>query len=303
MTFSPGSQTPVSLSHLGDGRWSGTWQVQGTPGALTATVTADDAVQNLQGALVLNAEVQATDGVPSIANGGVVSAASFAGEAPLAPGSLFAAFGTRLADGTNTPNGFPLPTLLGATRVAIGGRETPLFYAGPSGGGTQVNGILPYTLLPNTSYQMSVRRGNRRSNYAEVTLGAAQPSVFTLNLSGTGQGIVVDGTRPTVVVDAANPIERGGVVVIYVEGLGAVNRAVNAGEPAPSGPLAEAVAQVSASIGGQDAQILFAGLTPFFTGLYQINAVVPQTVTPGNAVQLVVTAGGQPSPPVTIGVR
>jgi uncharacterized protein (TIGR03437 family) len=106
-----------------------------------------------------------------------------------------------------------------------------------------------------------------------------------------------------VLVNAANPIDRGGVVVIYVEGLGGVNRAVNAGDPSPGGPLAEVVSEVSVSIGGQPAQVLFAGLTPFFAGLYQINAVVSQTVAPGNAVPVVVTAAGRASPSVTIAVR
>jgi uncharacterized protein (TIGR03437 family) len=127
--------------------------------------------------------------------------------------------------------------------------------------------------------------------------------VFTFDQSGSGQGIVVDGTNPTVLVNAANPIARGGVIVIYLEGIGAVNRAVVAGEPSPGGPLAEAVSQVSVTIGGQPAQVLFAGLTPFFTGLYQINAIVGEGVTPGNAVPVVVTAGGKTSPPVTIAVR
>jgi uncharacterized protein (TIGR03437 family) len=49
--------------------------------------------------------------------------------------------------------------------------------------------------------------------------------------------------------------------------------------------------------------VLFAGLTPGFTGLYQVNAIVPSGVRAGSAVELVVVAGDLPSPPVTIGVK
>jgi uncharacterized protein (TIGR03437 family) len=43
-------------------------------------------------------------------------------------------------------------------------------------------------------------------------------------------------------------------------------------------------------------------VTPFFSGLYQINAVVPPGLS-SDAVQIVITAGGQTSPPVTIAVH
>jgi uncharacterized protein (TIGR03437 family) len=296
-----GSPTTVPLVHLADGRWAGTLQAQGNAGAVTALIQADDPVRNLQGSLAISGELQATQGIPSVNEGGVVSAAASAVGlgAPLAPGGIYSAFGINLADGSNAATAFPVPTVLSNSRVALGGRESPLFFAGP----TQINGMFPYDLTPNTSYQLSVRRGNRRSNYVEVVLAGTQPSVFTLALSGSGQGSIVDGARQTVLADASNPVPRGGSVVIYLEGLGAVNRAVTPGEPAPGSPLAEAVAPVSVTIGGLPAQVLFAGLTPGFTGLYQVNAAVPAGVTPGSAVPVVVTAGGLTSPPVTIAVQ
>jgi uncharacterized protein (TIGR03437 family) len=299
VSFAPGAQPPLPLVHLGDGRWSGTWQVSANAGPVTANVQADDAVRNLTGSLTLNGEVQATVGVPVLADGGVVSAVGFQGGAPLAPGGLFAAFGTGLADGIATPSGFPLPQQLGSTRTSIAGRELPMFVASPG----QINGMLPFDLTPNTSYQMSVRRGTRRSNYAEVAIGGTQPSILTVCQCGSGQGIVVDGQNQTVIVDPAHPVDRGGAVVIYVEGMGGVNRAVVPGEPSPGGPFAEVVSPVTVTIGGQEAQVLFAGLTPFFAGLYQVNAVVPQGVTPGNEVPVVVSAGGRASTPVTIAIR
>jgi uncharacterized protein (TIGR03437 family) len=60
---------------------------------------------------------------------------------------------------------------------------------------------------------------------------------------------------------------------------------------------------VKVTIGGIDARVFFAGLTPGFTGLYQVNAYVPAGVTPGDNVPLVITQAGRSSPPVSISVR
>jgi uncharacterized protein (TIGR03437 family) len=48
--------------------------------------------------------------------------------------------------------------------------------------------------------------------------------------------------------------------------------------------------------------VLFAGLTPDFVGLYQINAVVPDTAPVGLDVPLVIRAGARASVPVAIAV-
>ena len=45
------------------------------------------------------------------------------------------------------------------------------------------------------------------------------------------------------------------------------------------------------------------GMAPGFVGLWQINAEVPASVTPGPAVSLTITAGGVTSNTVTIAVE
>jgi uncharacterized protein (TIGR03437 family) len=56
-------------------------------------------------------------------------------------------------------------------------------------------------------------------------------------------------------------------------------------------------------IGGLPATVSFAGLTPGLTGLYQVNAGVPENVTPGDAVPVILTVGGVKSNQVTMSVR
>ncbi|MBI2815557.1 MAG: hypothetical protein HYX72_01315 [Acidobacteria bacterium] len=73
--------------------------------------------------------------------------------------------------------------------------------------------------------------------------------------------------------------------------------------PASGNPLVLTNVQPTVTIGGQPARVLFSGMAPGFVGLWQINAEVPQNVTPGPAVPLVITAGGVSSNTVTIAVE
>jgi uncharacterized protein (TIGR03437 family) len=214
---------------------------------------------------------------------------------------MAAMFGTRLATGVSAASSLPLPVRLGQTQVAIGGRNVPLFYAGDLGAYSQVNGILPYGLAPNTSQQLVVRRAGRFA-VGEVLIAEAQPGVFTVDQSGGGRGIAVHGSDPGVLVDAGNPATAGETIVIYCEGLGIVTPAIEAGSRSPDSPPATA-SGVRVTIGGIEARVTFAGLTPGLAGLSQINAVVPAGVAPGDAVPLVVEAGGQSSRTVTIATR
>jgi uncharacterized protein (TIGR03437 family) len=62
---------------------------------------------------------------------------------------------------------------------------------------------------------------------------------------------------------------------------------------------------VKVAIGGQDALVQFAGSAGnAVAGLFQVNAVVPQTVTPGTAVPIAISVGGVASQSgVTIAVQ
>jgi adhesin/invasin len=94
----------------------------------------------------------------------------------------------------------------------------------------------------------------------------------------------------------------GDVLVIYCTGLGAVDQRVDAGTAAPSEPLARTVNPVTATLAGRQLQVLFAGLAPGFTGLYQVNAMMPEGIAQGDA-PLVLTVSEQSSAPVTVAVR
>jgi adhesin/invasin len=54
------------------------------------------------------------------------------------------------------------------------------------------------------------------------------------------------------------------------------------GTAAPATPLSLITGMVQVTIGGQPAQVSYAGVAPGYAGLSQINAVIPTGLTPGD---------------------
>jgi uncharacterized protein (TIGR03437 family) len=95
----------------------------------------------------------------------------------------------------------------------------------------------------------------------------------------------------------------GGIITVYCNGLGEVNPPIESGHDSLD-VLRHAVSPVKVYIGGVEATVDFAGLAPQFVGLYQINVFVPNSITPGPEVTLVLEQNGIRSrEDVTIAVR
>ena len=100
---------------------------------------------------------------------------------------------------------------------------------------------------------------------------------------------------------ADQPAAAASAVAVYATGLGAVNPPVAIGAQAPTASLSKVTATVTATIGGQPATVLFAGLAPGYAGLYQVNLVVPQ-IAPGDY-PVQISAGDATSNTATISIR
>jgi uncharacterized protein (TIGR03437 family) len=108
----------------------------------------------------------------------------------------------------------------------------------------------------------------------------------------------VDGS----LVTSASPAAANEVVVVYATGLGPVSGAMVTGSPASSTSLQPTTPQpATATLGNIPATVSFSGLTPGFTGLYQVNVQVPANA-PGGAF-LTIAIGGQTAPPVALPVK
>jgi uncharacterized protein (TIGR03437 family) len=299
VSFSNGD-APLRLTSLRDGNWAATWTPQHTVSPITVIASAAIPEQSLSG------ETRIVGGLGvgttlTVGAGGILNAASFAQQGPIAPGSYITIFGSQLAQGQASAPSVPLPVTLGGSSVVFAGQPAPLVFASDG----QVNAIVPYGIAVNTTQQLIVSRGSSISVPQPITVAAAAPGIYTINGSGQGQGIIigVNSAGVQTVADPSHPVHAGDTIVIYCTGLGEVNPPVAAGSSAPLNALSSTVNPVAVTIGGVTASVAFAGLTPGSAGLYQVNAVVPQGVGVGDQMPVVLTSAGQQSQPVTIAVR
>jgi len=300
-TFTNGD-APLSLTSLQDGTWAATWAPRKVSASLTITIAAQAASPStLKGSLHTSGQTIANAEPPILATGGILNAASFSAGEPPAPGALIAIFGSSLATSTATAATLPLPTELANTQVIIGGIAMPLLYAGAS----QINAMVPFTLSANTDAQVIVQAGSTLSVPETAAIAPGAPGTFTSNGSGSGQGIAIavnaDGTY--YVVSPAQPAHAGSVIVIYCTGLGGVQSSLHAGEATPYTPLSPTSEPVTLTIGGATVPIAYAGLVPTFSGLYQVNAVIPGGTATGDNVTLTLNSAGLSGPPVTIAIH
>jgi uncharacterized protein (TIGR03437 family) len=294
VTFSVGSVS------LGSATLSGTavatltvtgLQLAVGPNSITAQYDGDTAYYSATATASVTVTSPAT-GPPTIKS--MLNAASFTQS--LAPGGVLSIFGAQLASASGGAPSAPLPTMLAGTTVIINGIPAPLFYVSSG----QLNVQIPPTVPANSTATIQVNN-NGKSVFANFTVSAAAPAVFTSNSQGTGQGAILNTSYQ--LVDSLNPAKRGSTYIqIYCMGLGAVSNQPASGAASPYLPLAETSTKAQVTMGGIPATVTFSGLAPGFVGEYQVNALVPAAVTPGSAVPVVVSMGSAASNTVTIAV-
>jgi uncharacterized protein (TIGR03437 family) len=218
---------------------------------------------------------------------------------PVAAGSIAAVFGTNLSIGSASSNsGSTLPTTLAQSSFTIGSRAAPMFFAMP----TQVNLQIPWEMAGQTQTSIIDTVNGASSNSQVVALATFAPGIFTIDASGAGQGAIVVVPSGSVAA-GGTPALRNAYIAVFCTGLGAVSNQPATGAPALASPLSVAQTQPTITIGGVPSTVSFAGLAPGFAGLYQVNVLVPATVTPGSAVPVVLTIGAAVSNSVTIAVQ
>ena len=219
---------------------------------------------------------------------------------PVAPGVILTLYGAgmgpaELVTARLDPKGL-LETTLGGAQVLFDGTPAPLVYVSAS----QTAAVVPYGVSASTV--ITVSYGGHVSASLTLPVAWTAPALFTADSSGAGQAVATneDGSLNS----ASRPAAIGSVITIYATGEGQTVPAGVDGELAGSAPPSP-VLPVTLSIGGQQAQVLYAGGSPGSpAGLMQINARIPAGITEGDTVPVVLEVGDvQALQSVTIAVR
>ncbi len=233
---------------------------------------------------------------PAYTAASIVNASDFS-PGPFAPGSLISIFGTNLSfnsAGLTTANtsADKLPSSLGGVSVLIDNVSAPLFYVSP----TQINLMIPADEIAG-SVSLKVVRQSLAGPAVTITLVSAAPALF---ISSDHLALAQDFNANYAMATALAPAQPGDLLVLYATGLGGT-------QPLPgvyeiplyagfvNGFTTGAVQILINGVAVDPKTIPYAGLTPGFAGLYQINFYLPGGCGPNPHIQIAM--GGQLSAP------
>jgi uncharacterized protein (TIGR03437 family) len=202
----------------------------------------------------------------------------------LAQGSVFVGYGAGLGPSTLvSASSLPLPTTAGlagtSITVTVNGTTVtaPMIYSYQS----QVAAILPST-TPVGAGTLTLTF-NGASGSIPITVVASNFGISTVNQSGGGPGVI---TNPDYsLVTNAKSAKAGDVLIIWGTGLGPTS-----GSDAVIPVETDLGTPIQVFVGGVQANVLYRGRSSS-PGLDQINITVPQGVTAGCFVSVVIQTG------------
>jgi uncharacterized protein (TIGR03437 family) len=271
-TFSNGDPAmQMRLTVPENGLYSATWSPGSSTGSVTVTARAN--APNLQSTVADISGAVTPQKVPVLFPNRVVANLNSRNGAPLSSGMVAQLFGSALAPSIAEPNVIPLPKAFNGTRVVIGGFEAPLYYLSDG----QLNVQVPTELEPNKEYSIFVEANGGYTLPDTILLAQTQPGVVAFS---DGRLVAQHSDAVASLVTATSPARPGETITIYLVGMGETDPPVATSAPSPSvEPLARVKSQPTVTIGGKSPTILYAGLTPFLVGLYQITMTLPADVS------------------------
>jgi len=186
------------------------------------------------------------------------------------------------------------------TDTAKASVTAPLFYVAPN----QINFVVPDTVALGTA-TVKIMNGDATPPTATVQVAAVAPGLFTANGAGVGVAAAIairrsiatqTDTDVPVFTCSANactsvPIDLApdAQVFLVLFGTGIRGRS--------------SLANVTSTIGGVSAQVLFAGAQGQFPGLDQVNVAMPQNLSAHGEQDLVLTVDGHAANTVRINLK
>ena len=239
----------------------------------------------------LRAQISGAGTSPFYTTQSIVNGATQTAEA-LAPNTIATLYGTNLAFSTRAVASTDIvrgmmPTSLDGVGVWINSIPCSLFLISP----TQINFLVPYLFTAGT-VSLVVARDSQAGPSVNIQLNNTSPGLFLWN--GNNAVAVHQNGQ---VISSDSPAVPGEIVVIYAAGLGRTAPDTSGGQLATAAFPIYYASQLQVMFNGLPSppgSILYAGLTPGFAGLYQINVVLPSDLSPNPQIQ--VSVGSQVSP-------
>ena len=249
---------------------------------------------------------------PQINAGGVTGAGlSSPAVTSVAPNGIVSIFGTgfapagtvRDAGASDIQNG-QLPFSLSGVCVQFGSMRAAMINLRDS----QINAVVPAVGTGSVGVQVIANCGGASpaaSNTVQVTAQAAAPEFFYFNHNPAGMNQIAGADATTGVAGSVGliagatfaPASPGDIVTLYATGLGATQPAIAPGMLATS--VAQITAPIAMTIGGETIPVLlsiqYAGVSPTFSGLYQINVLLPSDL-PNGLLPVTLSVGGINAP-------
>jgi len=163
----------------------------------------------------------------------------------------------------------------------------------------QINCQAPFSIPIGTDLNMRVTYNAITSSNFKYDGVTADPGLFTVDSSGRGQAAALNYASATYSLNSANnAVAKGGVLILYLTGGGAVNPLPNPeGTLSGTSPLPVLVNTPSVTIGGDAASVISATAVPgALGGLVQLNLTVPASLKAAKDHSVVVAIAGRSTP-------
>ena len=157
---------------------------------------------------------------------------------------------------------------------------------------TQINAQLPAQVAGSAVIVLHTAGGV--SDALNISILPVAPAIFLSGTAGpvTGIALIFRATNHDIVT-VSNHVHPDDRLTIYLTGMGLTSPEVPSGTPAPADPPASVVVAPVVTLGGVPLFVGFAGLTPGWVGVDQIDVVVPfKGIPTGFDIQLTITQGG-----------
>jgi len=234
----------------------------------------------------------------------VLNAAS--GAPVVAPDSIASAFGLKIGASTDIALTLPLQTVLNGVSLQMADSAQAsslglLFYVSPN----QINFEIPPSVAVGAA-TVTVIGGKSSNSTADVTVATVAPGLFTANGAGTGVAAALAIHRSIAIqTDTLVPVftcSDNGCTSVGIDTSG--DSDVTFLELFGTGIRGRSsLANVSVTIGGQSATVLFAGAQGQFPGLDQVNVQLPQDSTMHGEQGLILTVDGQVANKVRVNLK